>query len=99
VTAFWNPTGYGTVLRAGPLTDASLRLLSEEITQLDALIGKCETDLASLTDSEQRQVRRWLTARDRYATVIPVEALTARQQRLDQPVFDPVILTTAQEDI
>jgi hypothetical protein len=61
---------YGTVLRAGPLTDASLRLLSEEIAQLDALIGKCATDLASLTDSERQQVERWLHARDRYATVI-----------------------------
>ena len=90
---------YGTVLRAGPLTDASLRLLSEEIAQLDALIGKCETDLASLTDSERQQVERWLHARDRYATVIPVEALTARQQRLDQPGFDPITLTTGQGDI
>lgn len=84
--------GYGTVLRAGPLTDASLRLLGEEIVQLDALISKCEIDLASLTDSEQREVRQWLTAKDRYAAVIPVEALTARQQRLDQPAFDPVTL-------
>jgi hypothetical protein len=30
---------YGTVLRAGPLTGASLRLLSEEIAQLDALMA------------------------------------------------------------
>jgi integrase len=87
--------GYGTVLRAGPLTDASLRLLAEEITQLDALIGKCETDLASLTDGEQRQVQRWLTAQDRYAAIIPVAALTARQQRLDQPGFDPITLTAS----
>jgi len=52
-----------------------------------------------LTDSERQQVERWLHARDRYATVIPVEALTARQQRLDQPVFDPITLTTGQGDI
>lgn len=88
---------YGTLLRAGPLTDANLRLLAEEIAQLDVLIGKCETDLASLTADEQRQVQQWLAARDRYAALIPVEALTARQQRLDQPTFDPVILETRTE--
>jgi integrase len=88
---------YGTLLRAGPLTDANLRLLAEEIAQLDALIGKCETDLAGLTADEQRQVKQWLAARDRYATLIPVEALTARQQRLEQPTFDPVVLDAAAE--
>src|SRR6266498_5233783 len=81
----------------GPLTDANLRLLAEEITQLDALIGKCETELASLTADEQRQVQQWLAARDRYATLIPVEALTARQQGLEQPTFDPVVLDATAE--
>jgi hypothetical protein len=61
------------------------------------LIGKCETDLASLTADEQRQVQQWLAAQDRYATLIPVEALTARQQRLEQPTFDPVVLDTRTE--
>jgi len=88
---------YGTLLRAGPLTDANLRLLAEEIAQLDVLIGKCETDLGSLTADDQRQVQQWLDGQDRYATLIPVEALTARQQRLEQPTFDPVVLDTRTE--
>jgi len=50
-----------------------------------------------LTTEEQRQVQQWLAARDRYATLIPVEALTARQQRLEQPTFDPVVLDTRTE--
>ncbi|MBE1584027.1 tyrosine-type recombinase/integrase [Nonomuraea angiospora] len=83
---------YGTILRAGPLTDANLRLLAEEIAQLDTLISKCEADLTSLTDDERHQVEQWLTARDRYTTLIPVEALKARQQRLDQATFDPITL-------
>lgn len=85
--------GYGTILHHGPLAEANLRLLAEEIGQLDQLIVKCDTDLASLTDDERRRVQQWLDQRKRYAAVIPVEALTAKRQQLDQPTVDPITAT------
>lgn len=85
--------GYGSILRAGPLAEANLRLLREEITQLDKLITRCEQDLADLPDPDRRRVEGWLHTRDRFNVIIPVEALTARQQRLEQPTVDPITLT------
>jgi hypothetical protein len=87
--------GYGTVLRRGPLADANLHLIAEEIAQIDQLIRKCETDLTSLTEDEHRRVQQWLDQRQRFAVIIPVEALTARNQRLDRPTFDPATLDAA----
>jgi integrase len=86
---------YGQLLTPGPLADANLKLLREEITQIDELIAKCETDLGSLTSEERATVEAWLHSRDRFVTVIPVEAVTARSQRLDRPSIDPVLIGEA----
>jgi integrase len=83
--------GYGTVFRKGKLADANMTLLREEITQLADLIRKCDIDLQSLTDTDRETVERWLSSVDRYTVVIPVEALKAKQQRIDQPTVDPAI--------
>jgi integrase len=88
-------SAYGSVLTPGPLADANLKLLREEITQIDELIAKCETDLSSLTIEERATVEAWLHSRDRFVTVIPVEAVTARSQRLDSPTVDPIVLGEA----
>jgi hypothetical protein len=86
---------YGQLLTPGPVTDANLTLLREEITQLDELIAKCEADLGSLTAGDRATVQAWLHSRDRFVTVIPVEAVTTRSQRLDAPTVDPVLLGEA----
>jgi hypothetical protein len=86
---------YGHLVTPGPLADANLKLLCEEIAQIDELIAKCEADLGNLTADERATVQAWLHSRDRFATVIPVEAVTARSQRLDRPTVDPVLLGEA----
>jgi hypothetical protein len=53
------------VLAAGPLSAANLALL-QEIAQIDELIGKCETDMSSLTAQERATVDGWLHSRDRF---------------------------------
>ncbi|MCG7522847.1 site-specific integrase [Streptomyces sp. OfavH-34-F] len=84
---------YGSVLVPGPLSRANVELLRQELVQLDELIAKCETDLGSLTDDDKATVESWLQSRDRFQTVIPVAAVLAGRQHLDQPTVDPILLT------
>jgi hypothetical protein len=84
-------SAYGSVLTAGPLSAVNLELLRREIQQLDELVGKCEADIGSLTLEERTTVESWLHARDRFLTVIPVAAVLAGRQRLDQPTVDPIV--------
>jgi integrase len=84
--------GYGALFRAGPLADANLNLLRQEIAQLAELITKCESDIASLTDDERDRVERWLASKERYDVLIPVAAVRARRRQLDQPTIDPITL-------
>lgn len=78
-------------LTAGPLSAANLELLRQEIQQIDELVGKCEADIGSLTHEERTTVESWLHTRDRFLTVIPVAAVLAGRQSLDQPTVDPII--------
>jgi hypothetical protein len=41
---------------------------------------------------KRQRVQQWLNQRQRYAAVIPIEALTAKRQRLDQPTVDPTVV-------
>ncbi|MEU6405374.1 site-specific integrase [Streptomyces sp. NPDC046985] len=84
-------SAYGNVLTAGPLSTANLELLRREIQQIDELVGKCEADIDSLTHEERTTVESWLHTRDRFLTVIPVAAVLAGRQRLDQPTVDPIV--------
>ncbi|MEU5231694.1 tyrosine-type recombinase/integrase [Streptomyces anulatus] len=84
---------YGSVLAPGPLSRANVELLRQELIQLDELIGKCETDLGSLTEDDKATVESWLHSRDRFLTVIPVAAVLAGRQHLDRPTTDPILLT------
>ncbi|WNI20139.1 tyrosine-type recombinase/integrase [Actinacidiphila sp. ITFR-21] len=84
---------YDSVLAASSLSRANVELLRQEIAQIDELIGKCETDLGSLTEDDRATVDSWLHSRDRFLTVIPVAAVLAGRQRLDQPTIDPILLT------
>ncbi|MBY8846531.1 hypothetical protein [Streptomyces sp. SP2-10] len=84
-------SAYGSVLSAGPLSAANLELLRQEIQQIDELVGKCEADIGSLTPEERTTVESWLHTRDRFLTVIPVAAVLAGRQSLDQPTVDPIL--------
>ncbi|MET8808870.1 hypothetical protein [Streptomyces sp. NPDC004546] len=84
-------SAYGSVLTTGPLSAANLELLHREIQQIDELVGKCEADIGSLTHEERTTVESWLHTRDRFLTVIPVAAVLAGRQRLDQPTVDPIV--------
>jgi hypothetical protein len=86
-------SAYGSVLTPGPLTTAQLRLLSEEITQIDELITKCEADLGSLSAEDRATVDAWLHSKDRFTAVIPVAAVLAGRHRVDEPTIDPILLT------
>lgn len=83
------------MLTAGPLSTANLELLRQEIQQIDELVGKCEADINSLTHEERTTVESWLHTRDRFLAVIPVAAVLAGRQRLDQPTVDPIITESA----
>lgn len=82
---------YDSVLTPGPLSAANLELLRQESKQIDELVGKCEADIGSLTHEERTTVESWLHTRDRFLTVIPVAAVLAGRQRLDQPTVDPML--------
>ncbi|MEV8395881.1 MULTISPECIES: hypothetical protein [unclassified Streptomyces] len=84
-------SAYGSVLTAGPLSAANLELLRQEIQQIDELVGKCEPDIGALTQEERTTVESWLHTRDRFLSVIPVAAVLAGRQRLDQPTVDPIL--------
>ncbi|MFP1624047.1 tyrosine-type recombinase/integrase [Streptomyces sp. 5K101] len=84
-------SAYGTVLTTGPLSAANLELLRQEIQQIDELVGKCEADIGSLTPEERTTVESWLHTKDRFLTVIPVAAVLAGRQSLDQPTVDPIL--------
>ncbi|GAA5062235.1 tyrosine-type recombinase/integrase [Streptomyces similanensis] len=83
---------YGSTLTPGPLTATNLDLLRLEIKQIDELMAKCEADIGSLTQDERRTVESWLHSKDKYLTVIPVAAVLAGRQRLQQPTLDPILL-------
>jgi integrase len=87
--------GYDTVFRRGPLADANLALLRQEIDQIDLLIARCQDDLQSLSEGERATIQSWMGSRDRFEVLIPVEALKAKQQRLDQPTVDPELAREA----
>jgi hypothetical protein len=84
---------YGSLLVPGPLTRANVELLRQELVQIDELIGKCETDLGSLTEEDKATVEAGLHSRDRFLTVIPVASVLAGRQQLAQPTIDPILLT------
>ncbi|MEU4099360.1 hypothetical protein AB0F16_01720 [Streptomyces tanashiensis] len=84
-------SAYGGVLTAGPLSAANLELLRREIQQIDELVGKCEADVDSLTREGRATVESWLHTRDPFLTVVPVAAVPAGRQRLDQPTVDPIV--------
>ncbi|WP_307127162.1 hypothetical protein [Streptomyces sp. B1I3] len=73
------------------MSTANLELLRQEIQQIDELVGKCEADIGTLTSEERTTVESWLYTRDRFLTVIPVAAVLAGRQRLDQPTGDPIL--------
>ncbi|MFE4961176.1 hypothetical protein ACFRCW_46685 [Streptomyces sp. NPDC056653] len=83
---------YGSVLTPGPLTATNLELLRLEIKQVDELVGKCEADIGSLTQEERRTVESWLHSKNKFLTVIPVAAVLAGRQRLQQPTLDPILV-------
>lgn len=82
---------HGSVLTAGPLSAANLERLRQEVQRIDELVGKCEADIGSLTPEERTTVESWLHSRDRFLAVIPVVAVLAGRQRLDQPTVDPIL--------
>ncbi|WP_327373079.1 hypothetical protein OG393_03560 [Streptomyces sp. NBC_01216] len=73
------------------MSAASLELLRQEVQQIDERVGKCEADISSLTPEKRTTVESWLHTRDWFLTVIPVAAVLAGQQRLDQPTVDPIV--------
>jgi integrase len=84
--------GYGTLFRAGPLAEANLTLLRQEIAQLGELIAKCEADVDGLSPDERAKVEQWLASKERFDVIIPVEAVRARRRQLDQPTVDPATI-------
>ena len=84
--------GYGTLFRAGPLAEANLTLLRQEIAQLAELIAKCEADIDGLSPDERAKVEQWLARKERFDVIIPVEAVRARRRQLDQPTVDPATI-------
>ena len=84
-------SAYGSVLTAGPLSAANLELLRREIQQIDELVDKCEADIGSLTSEERTTVESWIHTRDRFLPVIPVAAVLAGRQRLEQPTVGPIV--------
>jgi hypothetical protein len=61
---------------------------AHRIQQIDELVGTCEADIGCLTPEERTMVESWLPTRDRFLTVIPVAAVLAGRQRLNQPTVD-----------
>ncbi|MED7827612.1 site-specific integrase [Streptomyces chiangmaiensis] len=88
-------SAYDNVLTPGPLSAANLELLRQEIKQIDELVDKCEADIDSLTQEERATVETWLHSKDRFLTVIPVAAVLAGRQRLEQPTVDPILVERA----
>lgn len=86
-------SAYESLLTPGPLGAANIELLRQEIVQIGELISKCEADLGSLTAEESATVKAWLHTKDRFLAVIPVAAVLAGRQHVDQPTVDSILLT------
>ena len=47
-----------------------------------------------LAGNQRQRVQQWLDQRQRYAAVIPIEALIAKRQNVDQPTVDPIVVAS-----